>query len=100
MEMTQMAINKTNTKMLIYSHNGTLYSNEKEEIKHYTPTWMKLTDVDIRRLISESTFYFYKVQDQEKLIEEESRSVGIENRTVVIFLRILMTVCTQSLLGC
>lgn len=30
--MTQMAINKTNTKMLIYSHNGTLYSNEKEEI--------------------------------------------------------------------
>ena len=32
MEMTQMAINKTNTKMLIYSHNGTLYSNEKEEI--------------------------------------------------------------------
>ena len=32
MEMTQMAINKTNTKKLIYSHNGTLYSNEKEEI--------------------------------------------------------------------
>ena len=59
---------------------------------------MKPTDVILgkRRLISESTFYFYKVQDQEKLIEEESRSVGTENRTVVIFLTILMTVHRES----
>jgi hypothetical protein len=62
---------------------------------------MKLTDVILgkRRLGPESTFYFYKVQDQEKLIKEQSRSAGIENRTVVIFLRVLMTACTQSLLG-
>ena len=59
---------------------------------------MKLTDVILgkRRLVPESTFYFYKVQDQEKLIKEESRSVGIEKTTVVIFLRILMTACTES----